>query len=724
MRNLRIIPWLAVAGCSISLLALIAEVLRSGSLTPLSGLSLSGIAVALFCAIRLALRNPNTPGLDQPQAEQTSLELNELRRELEAQLDEQARQLETRERQLSERLLVFHEWLEYPTRDGTPGADRSAPELAPAELTERDRQLQTLINDQARQVYRRIRDGYYQPGEQLDAKLIREDVVSFVTQVARLYRPEADNPLLETSVEQLLRAGSRICLHVLVVLERLPLDVKNQSFAELYAWFQTAVKAFDLYSKAEPYLGYAGQALYAGRLLAGASPLTLGITWALTELTKRGAKSLGKRFVDQQSVALLNDLTQVIGFEVAAVFSSDFRFRDPAWIYGSELTVLMSRFPVSRESLAQALREVGSLTLRNEYDRIWLYRCLSMHRAAEPLVDAHQLLNAAQRQTIARRLEQFYQGFIHGRTGERVESWLRDVESRLGLRLSGISLPDHSTAVVPVSADQDPLKAARSLAAFLTAVKSQPARLLRDWQPRLQSLQSLSAEFWQMLLDDVPDRFEPPDLDPKHELVELFLSDLCRLAVRVPPHDVPADEFVLESAAYFGADVERLHQKLDREYVAAVNERFVEDAPGAKITPAIARALISHLFDDEHVLAVYAGVTVRAKDPVDAAPRAESLLAVTDQRLLLMNQEQPGSVLSSPCGRVSLESKAGLVSGECLVSGPAWTSLTSDLPLALQMTVPWTAASMTRSEVWFRPLLNVVRPRVGPGGPGDTLANR
>lgn len=709
MRNLRIIPWLTMAGAGISLLALIAEVLNSESLTPLACLSLAGIAVALVCAIRLVMWNPVASGSGQSQAGPAGIDLDELRRELEAQLDEQARQLETRERQLSERLLAFHEWLEYPTRDGTPGADHSTAELAPAELTDRDRQLQTLISDQARQVYRRIRDGYYQPGDQLDAKLIREDVVSFVTQVARLYRPEADNPLLQTSVEQLLRAGSRICLHVLVVLERLPLDVKNQSFADLYAWFQTAVKAFDLYSRAEPYLGYAGQALYAGRLLAGASPLTLGITWALTELTKRGAKSLGKKFVDQQSVALLNDLTQVIGFEVAAVFSSDFRFRDPAWIYGSELTVLMSRFPVSRESLAQALREVGSLTLRNEYDRIWLYRCLSMHRAAEPLVDAHQLLNAAQRQTIARRLEQFYQGFIHGRTAERVESWLHDVEGRLGLRLSGISLPDHSAAVVPVSVDQDSLKAARSLAAFLTAVKSQPARLLRDWQPRLQSLQSLSVESWQRLLDDVPDRFEPPDLDPKHELVEPFLSDLCRLAVRVPPHDVPTDEFVLESAAYFGADVDRLHQKLDREYVAAANERLSEDAPGTKITPTIARVLIGHLFDDEHLLAVYAGVTVRAKDSTEAAPRPESLLAVTDQRLMLLNPELPASVLTTLRSQVSVEWKAGLVSGECQVSGPAWTSLTADQPFALQMAVPWTAASMTRSEVWFRPLLNAIR---------------
>jgi len=542
--------------------------------------------------------------------------------------------------------------------------------------------------------------------------------VSFVTQVARLYRPEADNPLLETSVEQLLRAGSRICLHVLVVLERLPLDVKNQSFADLHAWFQTAVRAFDLYSKAEPYLGYAGQALYAGRLLAGASPLTLGITWALTELTKRGAKSLGKKFVDQQSVALLNDLTQVIGFEVAAVFSSDFRFRDPAWIYGSELTVLMSRFPVSRENLAQALREVGSLTLRNEYDRIWLYRCLSMHRAAEPLVDAHRLLNAAQRQTIARRLEQFYQGFIHGRTAGRVEEWLREVEGRLGLRLSGISLPDQSAVVVPASADRDRLTVARSLAGFLIAVKSQPARLLKDWHPRLESLQMLSAESLQTVLDDVPDRFEPPDLDPKHELVEPFLSDLGRLAVRVPPHDVPTDEFVLESAAYFGADVERLHQKLDREYVAAVNERLSEDAPGTKITPAIARVLIGHLFDDEHLLAVYVGVTVRAKDSTEAVPRPESLLAVTNQRLMLLNPEQPASVLTTLRGQASVEWKAGLVSGECLVSGPAWTSLTSDEPFALQMAVPWTATSMTRGEVWFRPLLNAIRPGSESGRSG------
>ena len=79
---------------------------------------------------------------------------------------------------------------------------------------------------------------------------------------------------------------------------------------------------------------------------------------------------------------MLHDMVRVIGYEVASIYGGDVRHRDANWIYGVELAELVSRFPLSRDSLSSALKEVGSVQLLNEYDRIFLYRCLAAHRSA------------------------------------------------------------------------------------------------------------------------------------------------------------------------------------------------------------------------------------------------------------------------------------------------------------------------------------------------------
>ena len=92
-------------------------------------------------------------------------------------------------------------------------------------------------------------------------------------------------------MDQLLRAGSRACLHLLVVLERLPLSPKDQNINTLHGYLQKTLKAYELYNSAQPYFGYMQTASYLGRWLAGATPVTLGLSWALTEFGKRGAKA-------------------------------------------------------------------------------------------------------------------------------------------------------------------------------------------------------------------------------------------------------------------------------------------------------------------------------------------------------------------------------------------------------------------------------------------------
>jgi hypothetical protein len=350
-----------------------------------------------------------------------------------SQLTDRARLLDSREVHLADRLVNFREWLEYPQSGDDSQAD--FPQRSPRELTAQDHAVLQIINEESQQVYRRLREGYYKPPEgRIDGQKIRDDAHAFIIRVAQVYRPGVENPLLETSLDQLLRAGSRACLHLLVVLERLPLNPKDQTINALHSYLQKALKAYELYTSAQPYFGYMQSVSYFGRWIAGATPVTLGLTWALTELGKRGAKTAANWFLDQQAVALLNEVVRVIGFEVASIYGGDFRHRDPNWIYAAELTDLMSRFPLSRENLAQALREVGSLHLRSEYDRIFLYRCLSMHQNVKSLADAHEMLMLPDREQIARRIERFYQSFIHGKTRKAVDDWRRGLECRLGMR--------------------------------------------------------------------------------------------------------------------------------------------------------------------------------------------------------------------------------------------------------------------------------------------------
>ena len=101
-------------------------------------------------------------------------------------------------------------------------------------------------------------------------------------------------------------------------------------------------------------------------------------------LGTRGAQALARHVIDRQALALLSSLVRVIGYEVAGIYGGSFRHRDANWIYAAELTELVSEFPLSRDSLAHALREIGALELRSEYDRVFLYRCLANRKSAEP----------------------------------------------------------------------------------------------------------------------------------------------------------------------------------------------------------------------------------------------------------------------------------------------------------------------------------------------------
>ncbi|MBI1312861.1 hypothetical protein GC176_16350 [bacterium] len=717
--------------CGVGIAVALVSLFATGGLTAATGITLGALTVAGIGFVLALERLSLSPALNAEEeaafdsalsdveAERKSLQ--QLRRDLEAELERRAEQLDQRESQLANRLIAFQEWLEYPQPDDSSENDVAAALFVGPELEIKDHRVIELLETEATFVYERIRDGRYREDGQLKIEAIRNDTLDLIQRVARIYRPDSDNPLLETSVEKLLRAGSRVCLHLLVVLERLPLDLHEESFSTLHEYVRRAVKAYDVYTAAEPYLGYASKALYVGRLAMGANPLTLGVTWALTELGRRGVKAVGQKFVDQQAVALLGDLVRVIGFEVAGIYGGDFRHRDPNWVYGSELTDLMSRFPVSRQNLAHALREIGALTFRNEYDRVFLYRCLSTHRSAAPPPASHDFLPSDARQEIARKLESFFRNFVHGKTERGVTEWRIGVESRLGLRLR---LDSGSTdSLTPVSAaSQDAAAAIASLIAFATAVKGRdlshlsPATLAPKTSVAAGS--STVSVALRSAVETPPQFFEGADIDPGSDLLDAYVADLIRLAVRSEPLDVQADDLVLETAVWLGRDAGAVRKQLDAEYSEFARDLLPPDAPNRKVSASVSRTLLSELLPDESARFVYPDVrlltstTATSNPPGEASlpklPRNEKLwLSGTDQRLLLIAESLPHAIATSPLYGLSATKGDGLVVSECNLSGGQWTLPSEETSFPLDLAIA--GGVMTRFDSWFRPLLEVVR---------------
>lgn len=720
---------LSVTSAAVSLGVTGWDIAQAGGLTPFSvcaGLAgLASIGSAVF--IRrftvageqevLAMRT-DVEGREQ-ELQRSLQELEQFKSDVTTQLEQRTTQLNAREQHVAQLQVSFSEWLEYP-QPGQPIDVLN--QLEQRQLTDKDQQVLKRIEEESQQLYKKLREGYYKPDGAIDAKRIREDVHEFVLSVAKIYRPESANPLLETSVDQLLRAASRACLHLLVVLERLPFNPKDMSISTLHGYVQTALKAYDAYVAAKPYLGYVQTAGYVGRWLAGATPLTLGVSWLIGELGKRGTKAAAQWLIDQQAVALLHEVTRVIGFEVASLFSGEFRHRDANWVFASELTHLMSLFPLSRDNLAQALREVGSLTFRNEYDRIFVYRCLSTHRSPQPLAMAHQFLSLSDREQVGKRLERFFQGFIHGKQPRLVDDWTQGVETRLGIKL---------TAALPIAAaresspEQDRLTCLRALAGFLLSIKAVPLEEVADRLVMSELFRQLDDQQRAAFVDSMlaePPSFEVPDVDVSQATVAPFVADLTRLSVRSRPWDVQPDELLFETAVMLGQDFEKTKKLVAREYSDALATLLSKDAVASKLDGKVARAALAELQSigsdsettsdsDEPVLFCYSSGNIvwPSSVPALSSDRRQGLIGTSRRLLLIEADERDAVVATHELGGVTIERVNKMINDECRLTGTRWTMDGHSQPLTISVQLAGTIG--TRYETSFKPLLDLALTR-------------
>ena len=627
-----------------------------------------------------------------------------LQKEVRDQFDQQGRQLGKREEALDRRLLTFHEWMEFPQPIDLSLPHDPRSDQALAELLRKDRQLEDLLKAETQSLYDKILANRYAKEGTLQITLIRDDFYTLITRVAQLYRPEVKQPLLETNLSLLVRAVGRASLHTLVLLEDLPLNVKDYSLSRLYGYLRNAVSAYRVYKSAEPYWPYVNSAYYLGRFALGANPLTLGAWWFIGSLGQRGAQAVATRVINRQALTLLSNVVRVVGYEVAATYGGDFRHREANWIYAAELTELVSRFPLSKESLSHALKEVGALSLRSEYDRMFLYRCLAEHVSARPQqYQAARLLAAEERRAIAGRLEKFLELHVHGKAADRVSEWKSGVEERLQAKLVvGLKATAHTV-------QQQIEDAIESLASFLLAVKEREPPELPALLGSSKLLTELRADTRQPLLarlqEQTPFFFEHPDLDPESDLVLKYLDDLAGLHVRVRPRDARIDETLLDVATYLRQEAKVMRQLLDRHFAEHLAERMNADVPPAKVPTSVARAALDLLEYGEKAQCLYGGISLSWPEGIRLPQyRKDSLWLIgIGKRLVLFSVDGPPKLLWRSEGDATIELDRGYLAASARISGGKWLADGELPPPTLRVSGGMLAAVANH----FRPLVAI-----------------
>ncbi|MFP4350183.1 MAG: hypothetical protein ACLFQY_17960 [Desulfococcaceae bacterium] len=637
-----------------------------------------------------------------------------LKKEVDQEIEKRTLVLQKKEAELSRKLMTFHEWMEFPR--GIDDGEAAFENISFTALHQQDRKAQELIRKRTEAIFEKIRRQEYRKNGDIQREAIVRDVLELTESVARIYNPNSRNPLLETSLEQLLRAVNRVALQLLVLLEQFPIDFKSYNIQTIYETVQTGVKAYNVYKTAVPYWTFLRPAYYLGRFTLGSNPLVLGAWWAMGELAKGGAKKLSSHLVSRYALSLLYDTMFIIGGEAAGIFGGDFRHRDPNWIYGAELTELIRRHPLNQEILQNGLKEVGHLQLRCEYDRIFLYHCLAAHKSAGPdRFNSRPFLTDPERRTIAERLERFLEQYLKTED-DTLQSWKAETEERLGVKVLSDARTDTR------STQEKAEDGLRSLAGFLLDIKRRRVEDLPELLTRTRMISHLEEEARRdRILDfmaEPPMIFDYPDLEPSDSLLDDYLHDLIELGVRVFPHDRPGEDVVEGTALYFRVkDLAAFRKKIDRMYTDVVEKTLRADSPEKRIKPEVIRRILAVLGPDESLRFVYRQPRIEDSGAAEAPwyefGKPDLWLLGTDARVLVLRISktegaEPALVWEGKAEgdeAVSAEYADTRFGGECRLRGGRWLSAAEEKkpePPKLVLSGP----TLGRRESYFKPLMD------------------
>jgi hypothetical protein len=284
----------------------------------------------------------------------------------------------------------------------------------------------------------RFSSGEYWNDGQFRTQALLLDLYKFMEEIARIYLPEAERPLLETNLESLLRAVNRASLQVILLLEEIPiLEAKELNLRKVADGVRKASKVVRKYEDLQPYLEPVRYLWQGSKLLLASNPLFAAGWIAGSELIRQGGKKYGKKALDGYLLSLLRQTLGIIAWETASVYDRTHRYRNPEFVFAVELTHLTSLFPLEPELMRDALQELEKTPFRSTYDRIFLYRCLAQHVSPKPKNFAQpDLLEKETREAIFTRLQSFRSRHLSEAREKDLSAWESSLANRLQLSSS------------------------------------------------------------------------------------------------------------------------------------------------------------------------------------------------------------------------------------------------------------------------------------------------
>ncbi len=637
-------------------------------------------------------------------------------------LRQRSRLLEKRQRELVKMRVRADQLMEYDHEETPPDGD----DLDMADL---DRQVFDLLESRTEQLFEKIRQNRYQTVEgDFDKQQLVTDIVDLVESVAKIYQPDARRPLLETSVEKLLKSVNRISLQMILLLEGIPFNLKDYNLGRAYDHVKTGVKAYGVYKSAEPYFNYMRPIYYLGRYTLGATPATIGAGWAFSEIFRKGTQKISEHLTAKYALNLLRDTVFIIGNGSAEIFGGDYRLRDPHWIYAAELTHFMVGLPLSGALLKAAMAELSTLPLRSEYDRLYLYRKLGAGKSPGPeRYYGEEPMAAEQRVAIAQRLERFCSK--HCSDLKIPREWKEGIEGRLDLKLEiGCGdLPVPSTVPIRIA------QGMTSLAGFLIEYKRTPPEELADHLAGTRIGSGVAEydrmEMMEALMDSPPMIFGYPDLELEDPLLEDYFEDLTDLGVRLGPWGHLVDRAVADAAFHFRRK-KKIRERMDKRYTDRMERDMVLDSPHKRLSPSMARGILGALNPEETPRFCYKDVVPHAQGNELIFPsHLQVWLAGTDSRLLLVGirrkdtESHPGKGLFLWEGRfdeIRVEPENRRLGNDCRITRGKWHWGPADgHSPAPGLLIP--GRPLARFESYFGPLLKAVEAAKRPRLSADLL---
>ena len=553
-----------------------------------------------------------------------------------------------------------------------------------------DKEVVALLRDESERLFRNLIDNVYVQDGRFDRTKLGDDLIGLIESVARVYQPESEHPLLETSVEKLLRSANRASIQLLVHLDDLPVDVKSINLREAYERVQSAAKYYGYYKKVEPYWNYARPLYHIGRIAMGANPITIGVGWAVSEVVKRGSVNVAHSY----ALRTFHDTVRIFGNEAAEIFGGNHRHRDAGWMFGRELVTMVADLKVSSTVREAAMRELAGAPLRSDYDRLYLFRCLSLNETVRSeKVLASAVLSLEERRTTAQRLERFVRAQSIEIVGKPGAKWKSEAEKRLGV--SFMAATDQNMGPSEAVAN-----ALRSLTSFLIQFKGKdPDEAIDLLRPSEMAKQLSNADrdrAFENLSSQPPMLFELPVLDPGSRELTQMLNELIGLELAVAPPLSDFDKVIEETAGYFREDTSKWIGKYEtrcKQLVASCG------GDGSKLSAKAAPMIIGKLGGDA-LRFVYSGVSF--PDNPDLTGDAY-VLCGTDDAICVLDDDS-GIVWSAKKGGISVEGIRQVVSNACQISGGTWAFQEWESISPARVVLP--GRKMSTYAKYFGPLLD------------------